>query len=115
MDKMIRILGALTIAVTLLTGFSACSNEDMLDKTVEPQNIQVTVGAGFDDATTRSAIVDDNGNRKLTFTEGDRLFITATITGTSVATTSLCGTAVELWATMAPRSTSSRMTLPTTT
>ena len=83
MDKMIRILGALTIAVALLTGFMACSNEDMLDKTVEPQNIQVTVGAGFDDATTRSAVVDDNGNRKLTFTEGDRLFIMATITGTS--------------------------------
>ena len=80
---MIRILGALTIAVTLLTGFTACSNEDKLDKPVEPQIIQVTVGAGFDDATTRSAIVNDNGNRKLTFTEGDRLFITATITGTS--------------------------------
>lgn len=83
MDKMIRTLGALTIAVALLTSFTACSNEDLLDNNAEQaqtQHILVTAGANIDNnAATRSAVVKDGSTRALTFTAGDRLYISTAI------------------------------------
>lgn len=86
---MIQILkkqGWLVVAAALTIGLSACSSDDIA--TVGPQladgakSLTITVGAGFaDDASTRSAVVYDKTEktRTLTFTSGDRLFVSGTV------------------------------------
>jgi len=80
------------LAALLMAGaammFSACSSEDDLaQEPTAPQQptetatkIHVSVGAGINDATTRSLVVKDGSTRTLTFTEGDKLYIHGSIT-----------------------------------
>ena len=89
MKKILRNTGWLVMAAALVLGMTACSSEDDLaqeqtaGKTVS--SIGVTVSAGFADgeATTRSAVVTEDGKLKLTFTTGDRLFVRGVISGTN--------------------------------
>ena len=86
--KCTKMLGWLVMAAAL--SFTACSSED--DLTQEPTtqqptetatNIHVSVGAGIDNATTRST-VDYNSSTKtrtLKFTVGDKLYIYREILG----------------------------------
>ena len=93
MKKMTSFAGMLAIAAILTACFSACSNEEILDNTVqptEPQKIHVTVGAGLggDDAQTRSEVATSTNSetgktiRTLKFTEGDKLYIVGDIDDT---------------------------------
>lgn len=80
------------LAALLMTGaammFSACSREDDLaQEPTTPQQptetatkIHVSVGAGINDATTRSLVVKDGSTRTLQFTTGDKLYIHGSIT-----------------------------------
>lgn len=80
------------LAALLMTGaammFSACSSEDDLaQEPTAPQQptetatkIHVSVGAGINDATTRSLVVKDGSTRTLQFTTGDKLYIHGSIT-----------------------------------
>lgn len=84
MKKMTSFVGMLAIAAILTACFSACSNEEILDNTVQPtqpQKIHVTVGAGLGDAETRSKVDYDATakTRTLKFTTGDRLYIVGDI------------------------------------
>ena len=86
MKRIMTFAFALTIAAALALTTTSCSNEDILtDNNGQPQvttnGVQVTVGAGFDEATTRSAVVIDGTKRVLTFTTGDRLYINGEIGG----------------------------------
>ena len=82
---------ALTIAAALALTTTSCSNEDILtENNGQPQvttnGVQVTVDAGFDEASTRSAVADDGTKRTLKFTTGDRLYVYGEIdASTSVA------------------------------
>lgn len=68
-------MGWLVMAAAFIMSFAACSNDDN-ETIVQPQTIHVSVGAGVgNDGTTRSEMVIENGNRVLTFTEGDRLYV----------------------------------------
>lgn len=68
-------MGWLVMAAAFIMSFAACSNEDN-ETNVQPKTIHVSVGAGVgNDETTRSEMVFENGNRVLTFTEGDRLYV----------------------------------------
>ena len=97
-----RTMTATMMAAALVLGITACSSEDNLaeEPTLQPagkavSSIGVTVGAGFADdeqtrglsgdgeATTRSAVVTEDGKRKLTFTTGDRLFVRSVIKNTN--------------------------------
>ena len=82
MKKILRNTGWLVMAAALTMGMTACSSEDsMTDEQPELKptqavgKVHVSVGAGIDSNTTRSAVVTENGTRKLTFTAGDRLYI----------------------------------------
>lgn len=93
MKKMTTTLSALTIAAALMMNLTACTNDDntAIDTPEQPEavtpvrlsTVQVTVGAGIggDDAT-RSAVDYDEGarQRKLKFTDGDKLFVKADAT-----------------------------------
>ena len=90
MKKLLR-AGWLVMAAALMAGLAACTSDDSGSEVVEPQavtpnavsTIHVTVGAGIggdSEAQTRSNVTDDGGNRKLIFTEGDRLFVSAVVT-----------------------------------
>ena len=86
--KCTKMLGWLVMAAAL--SFTACSSEDNLTQeptTQQPTetatNIHVSVGAGIDNATTRST-VDYNSSTKtrtLKFTVGDKLYIYRNILG----------------------------------
>ena len=86
--KCTKMLGWLVMAAAL--SFTACSSEDNLTQeptTQQPTetatNIHVSVGAGIDNATTRST-VDYNSSTKtrtLKFTVGDKLYIYREILG----------------------------------
>ena len=86
--KCTKMLGWLVMAAAL--SFTACSSEDNLTQeptTQQPTetatNIHVSVGAGIDNATTRST-VDYNSSTKtrtLKFTTGDKLYIYREIPG----------------------------------
>lgn len=87
MKKMISFVGMLAIAAILTACFSACSNEEILDNTVQPtqpQKIHVTVGAGLGDAETRSKVDYDATakTRTLKFTACDQLYIVGDIDAT---------------------------------
>lgn len=80
--KQIKTLGWLVMAAALTTTFAACSSDDSdtPDTPAAPvKSVTITVGAGIDEATTRSAIdYDANAKtRTLKFTTGDRLFVSA--------------------------------------
>ena len=93
MKKISTTLSALTIAAALMMSLTACTNDDNTaiytpeqPEAVTPvrlSTVQVTVGAGIggDDAT-RSAVDYDEGakQRKLKFTDGDKLFVKADAT-----------------------------------
>ena len=87
MNKTMTMTGWLVMAAALTMSFTACSNDDnlvenpVLSTVTNSNKIHITVGAGIGDGTTRSAVVNDNGSRKLTFTTGDRLYVYANITG----------------------------------
>ena len=89
MKKMTTTLSALTIAAALMMGLTACTNDDNIAAmTEQPEavsqqtTVHVTVGAGIgDDATTRAAVTQEGTTRTLTFTEGDRLYITEGLYG----------------------------------
>ena len=81
MKKILRNTGWQVVAAALVLGMTACSSENDLSQepTQQPtqtaKTIHVTVGAGIDSNTTRSAVVTEDGKRKLTFTAGDKLYI----------------------------------------
>lgn len=79
--KQIKPLGWLVVAAALTTTFAACSNDDndTPDTPAAPaKSITITVGAGItDDNATRSAITTEGTSRTLTFTTGDKLFVSA--------------------------------------
>ena len=86
--KCTKMLGWLVMAAAL--SFTACSSEDNLTQEPSTQqptqtatNIHVSVGAGIDNAATRST-VDYNSSTKtrtLKFTVGDKLYIYREILG----------------------------------
>ena len=84
MKKLMTLAFALTIAAALALTTTSCSNEDNLTEGLnlnQPQKVHVTVGAGINDAQTRSS-VDYNTSTKqrtLKFTDGDRLYVRAVI------------------------------------
>lgn len=85
MKKMTSFAGMLAIAAILTACFTACSNEEILDNSVQPtqpQKIHVTVGAGLGDAETRSQVTKEGTTRTLKFTTGDRLYIVGDIDDT---------------------------------
>ena len=84
--RMIQLLkkqGWLVVAAAFNIGLIACSSDDIASDPRQDEKagtIHVTVGAGFDEdeADTRSAVVFDatKKTRTLTFTKGDKLFVT---------------------------------------
>ena len=82
MKKMTTTLSALTIAAALMMNLTACTTDDVIkEEAVQPtskQGIHITVGAGLGDGdgTTRTAVTQEGKTRTLTFTEGDRLYVT---------------------------------------
>ena len=90
MKKLLR-AGWLVMAAALMAGLAACTSDESGSEVVEPQavtpnavsTIHVTVGAGIggdSEAQTRSNVSKDGSSRKLKFTEGDRLFVSAVVT-----------------------------------
>ena len=96
MKKLLR-AGWLVMAAALMAGLAACTSDESGSEVVEPQavtpnavsTIHVTVGAGIggdSEAQTRSEVEMEYNygtqkyERKLKFTEGDRLFVFATVT-----------------------------------
>lgn len=86
MRKTLITAGWLVMAAALTMGMTACSSEDNVIEEQQPQQpeqqptqavgkVHVSVGAGIDSNTTRSAVVKENGTRTLTFTTGDKLYI----------------------------------------
>ena len=72
----------LAIAAGLVMTTASCSSENDLTETpnveqpqVTTNGVQITVGAGFDDASTRSAVVIDGTKHVLTFTDDDKLYV----------------------------------------
>lgn len=84
-SKLLQTLSVLTIAVTLATVNTGCSNENLaIEQQPEVNNhaaskVHITVGTGIDESSTRSAVVLDGGARKLTFTAGDKLYVKGVI------------------------------------
>jgi hypothetical protein len=91
MKKMTTTLSALTIAAALMMNLTACTTDDVIkEEAVQPtskQGIHITVGAGLGDGdgTTRAAVTQEGTTRTLTFTEGDRLYVTGTLTNNTKA------------------------------
>lgn len=77
------------MAAALTIGTTACSSDDMLAENNEPtvmpqaqQKVHITVGAGVGTSGTTRSSVDYNSEKKertLKFTEGDKLYVRATI------------------------------------
>lgn len=89
--KQILKAGWLVMAAALSMGIAACSGDDNSIAGADPQvatpqavsTVHVTVGAGIGDdgdGQTRSDVTDDGGKRRLVFTEGDKLFVFASVT-----------------------------------
>lgn len=84
MKKMTTTLSALTIAAAFMMNLTACTNDDNIATTTEqPETVSqqttvhVTVGAGIGDGdgSTRAAVTQEGTTRTLTFTAGDRLYV----------------------------------------
>lgn len=86
MRKLFRLFGILALGAGLSMAVVSCQREEFSEfPQDEATPIRISVGAGFaNDPATRSAVVTDDvtGTRTLTFTEGDRLYIVAEISGT---------------------------------
>lgn len=86
MKKLTNRLSALAIAVALAGANMSCSNDDNVtdEQTQAAQKVHVTVSAGIgnDDAATRAAVTQSGTTRTLTFTAGDRLYVTEHLGGT---------------------------------
>lgn len=84
-----KTMGWLVMAAALTIGTTACSSDDMLAENNEPavmpqapQKVHITVGAGVSTSGTTRSTVDYNSGTKertLKFTEGDKLYVRATI------------------------------------
>ena len=84
-----KTMGWLVMAAALTIGTTACSSDDMLAENNEPtvmpqaqQKVHITVGAGVGTSgTTRSSVDYNSGTkeRTLKFTDGDKLYVRATI------------------------------------
>ena len=84
-----KAMGGAMMAAALVLGMTACSSDDGVTESGEPQaaapqavsTVHVTVGAGIGDnsgAKTRSnVVINYEGKRMLVFTAGDRLFVSA--------------------------------------
>lgn len=88
MKTMMKLFGAAILAAAMLS-VNSCQTEILVKDTPQTQEeivvpetvsgIPVTVGAGIVD--TKSAVVTDGeGNRTLTFTSGDQLYVTGSLT-----------------------------------
>lgn len=88
MKTMMKLFGAAILAAAMLS-VNSCQTEILVEDTPQTQEeivvletvsgIPVTVGAGIVD--TKSAVVTDGeGNRTLTFTSGDQLYVTGSLT-----------------------------------
>lgn len=84
MKKLTTTLSALAIAAALVMNLTACSNDDnVIDTPKQPEvakpgavsTVRVTVGAGIGDGMTRAAVTQEGTTRTLTFTAGDRLYV----------------------------------------
>lgn len=97
MKKMATTLSALAIAAVLMMNLTACTTDDVIvEEAVQPtstQGIHITVGAGLGDGdgTTRAAVTQEGTTRTLTFTEGDRLYVTGKPTAATDGRTRLAG------------------------
>lgn len=89
MKRLSFLRGALAIAAALLALGTSCTNDDngiANPQVATPQamgRIHVTVGAGMGgdaDAQTRSDVNTEGTSRTLIFTEGDKLFVKASVT-----------------------------------
>ena len=85
MKTVIRIFGAIVLAAYVSMAGISCQKETnvetpegTVDVPVAASGIHVTVGAGIVD--TKSAVVTENGVRTLTFTAGDGLYVSGSIT-----------------------------------
>ena len=88
MKTMMKLFGAAVFAAAVLS-VSSCQTEILVEDTPQTQEeivvpetvsgIPVTVGAGIVD-TKSSVVTDGEGNRTLTFTSGDRLYVTGSLT-----------------------------------
>jgi hypothetical protein len=96
MRKTIQMLGTLAIAAALTMTMASCSSDkETVENPAQPtqptqpttSGVTVTVGAGMatDGATTRSAVANDNGDRVLKFTEGDKLYVYGANNDVSIA------------------------------
>lgn len=84
-----KTMGWLVMAAALTIGTTACSSDDMLAENNEPtvmpqaqQKVHITVGAGVGTSGTTRSSVDYNSETKertLKFTDGDKLYVRATI------------------------------------
>lgn len=89
MKKLQKTMSWLVMAAVLTIGTTACSNDDMLVENNEPavmpqaqQKVHITVGAGVGTSGNTRSTVDYNSGTKertLKFTEGDKLYVRATI------------------------------------
>ena len=87
MKKMLRNTGWLVMAAAIIIGTASCSSDDSITEqptqqpTLVAKPVYITVGAGINDGLTRSAVVNESGQRTLTFTAGDRLYVYGYISG----------------------------------
>lgn len=89
MKKIQKSMSWLVMAAALTIGTTSCSNEDMVAENNEPavmqqaqQKVHITVGAGVGTSGNTRSTVDYNSGTKertLKFTEGDKLYVRATI------------------------------------
>ena len=88
MRKLFRLFDILALGAGLSMAVVSCQREEFIETPQdEATPIHISVGAGFaNDPATRSAVVTDDvtGTRTLTFTDGDRLYIVAEISGTDL-------------------------------
>ena len=89
MKRLSFLRGALAIAAALLALGTSCTNDDNgigNPQVATPQamgRIHVTVGAGMGgdaDTQTRSDVITNDAGRTLIFTEGDKLYVRASVT-----------------------------------
>ena len=86
MKAMIKLFGAAVLAASVTLAMSSCQKENNVEEPRQHEvdapettsGIHVNVGAGIVD--TKSAVVTDgDGNRTLTFTSGDQLYVRANL------------------------------------
>lgn len=76
MEKMTKLMCILALGAGM--PLLSCQREEPVEEIAEEtgvRTVSVTVSAGVDNGQTKSAVVTEDGVRKLTFTEGDRLYV----------------------------------------